>query len=361
MFLDTYPNQFKFKKGHSTDMCIYVLKEFIAFYRRRNTSVFVTFLDASKAYDKIDHWQLFNKLLNIHVPVFIISILVFWYSRQEMFIRWGNFCSTKFRVTNGVKQGGILSPTLFNVYMNNLSVSLNHSSIGGSLGGNLINHLCYADDLCLIALSSLGMQCLLNICDKYATGHKLTYNATKSFTLCFKPKHIKIGFPDFVLGKLVIPAVDKCKYLGIIVSEANCDGDLKRQMRTYYANANMLLRKFSYCFPNVKCCMFKSYCATMYCSSMWFDSTVTSMKKLKIANNNGLRRLLNLPKYNSASEMFVSLNIPSFNELLRKFVVSFKTRMIESDNSLVNGIVTSIIPLFSSIWAWWSDILDTHP
>ena len=50
----------------------------------------------------------------------------------------------------------------------------------------------------------------------------------------------------------------------------------------------------------------------MYCSSMWFDSTVTSMKKLKIAYNNGFRRLLNLPKYNSASEMFVNLNIPSF-------------------------------------------------
>ena len=286
MFLDTCPNQFGFKKGHSTDMFIYVLKEFIEFYRSRNTSVFVTFLDAAKAYDKIDHWQLFNKLLNINVPVFIISMLAFWYSRQEMFIRWGNSCSTKFRVTNGVKQGGILSPAFFNVYMNNLSVSLNHSGIGGSLGGNLINHLCYADDLCLIAFSSSGMQCLLDICDKYATDHQLTYNATKSFTLCFKPKHIKIGIPDFVLGKLVIPAVDKCKYPGIIISEANCDGDLKRQMRKYYANANMLLRKFSYCSPNVKCCIFKSYCATMYCSSMWFDSTVTSMKKLKITYNN---------------------------------------------------------------------------
>ena len=113
-------------------------------------------------------------------------------------------------------------------------------------------------------------------------------------------------------------------------------------MRKYYANANMFLRKFSYCSPDVQYCMFKSYCATMYCLSMWFDSTVTSMKKLKIAYNNGLRRLLirlplasyntlqyntiqyntilNLPKYNSASEMFVNLNIPSFNELLQKFV-----------------------------------------
>ena len=99
----------------------------------------------------------------------------------------------------------------------------------------------------------------------------------------------------------------------------------------------------------------------MYCSSMWFDSTVTSMNKLKIAYNNGLRKLLNLPKYNSASEMFVNLNIPSFGELLRKFAFKFKIRIIESDNSLVNNNVTSTIPLFSSIWAWWCDILDTHP
>ena len=64
-----------------------------------------------------------------------------------MFIRWGNTFSTKFLVTNGVKQGGILSPCFFNVYMNTLSLSLNSSGIGGSLGDNIINHLCYADDL----------------------------------------------------------------------------------------------------------------------------------------------------------------------------------------------------------------------
>ena len=91
-------------------------------------------------------------------------------------------------------------------------------------------------------------------------------------------------------------------------------------MQKYYANANMLLRKFSYCSPDVNCRMFKSYCARMYCSSIWFDSTVTSMKNLKIAYN-GLRRFLNLPKYNSASEMFVNLNILSFGGPLRKSVL----------------------------------------
>ena len=49
----------------------------IEYFKSRSTSVFVTFLDASKACDKIDHWHLFNKFLHIHVHVFIVNILVY--------------------------------------------------------------------------------------------------------------------------------------------------------------------------------------------------------------------------------------------------------------------------------------------
>ena len=56
--------------------------------------------------------------------------------------------------------------------------------------------------------------------------------------------------------------------------------------------------------------------------------------------------------------MFANLNIPSFDELLRKFVYSFMSRIQDSGNLLVNGNVKSSVPLFSKIWAWWSDILN---
>ena len=126
-FLYTSDNQFGFKSGHSTEFCIYTLQEYIEFYKGRNTTVFVTFLDASKAFDRIDHWRFFTKLIYKHVPLFVIKLLVFWYSQQQMNIRWGNTVSSSFHVTNGVKQGGIISPVLFNVYMDDLSTSLNNS------------------------------------------------------------------------------------------------------------------------------------------------------------------------------------------------------------------------------------------
>ena len=65
----------------------------------------------------------------------------------------------------------ILSLILFNAYMDDLSVSLNSSNIGGRIGNIFLNHLCYADDLCLINLSPAGMQKLLGICSKYAIDH----------------------------------------------------------------------------------------------------------------------------------------------------------------------------------------------
>ena len=72
------------------------------------------------------------------------------------------------------------------------------------------------------------------------------------------------------------------------------------------------------------------------------------------------KKLLNLPKYSNASEMFVILNILCFGEQLRKSVFNFRKRIINWDNSLVHGIVTSASPLFSKISARWSDIRNTY-
>ena len=131
------------------------------------------------------------------------------------------------------------------------------------------------------------------------------------------------------MDNLLIPNVSECKYLGSIICQKNCDMDIKRQMRKFYANVNMLLRRFSKCSSPVKCYLFKTYCSNLYCAPLWYSSTVTAMKKLKIACNNSIRRLFRLPKHhNSASEMcvHVCLNIMSFGELLRKYIYSFHLR-----------------------------------
>ena len=149
----------------------------------------------------------------------------------------------------------------------------------------------------------------------------MLYNGGKSYSLCFKPKCSTFNRPTFTLNHLNIPNVNQSKYLGIVINETNCNPDLKRQMCKLYANINMLIRKFTKCSPDVKCFLFKSYCSNLYCSILWYDCSKTALKNLRIAYNNSLRKLLGIPKYNSASEMFVCLNIPSLMSYLESMYI----------------------------------------
>uniref|UniRef100_A0A3P9H128 Reverse transcriptase domain-containing protein n=1 Tax=Oryzias latipes TaxID=8090 RepID=A0A3P9H128_ORYLA len=121
-FVKTTHNQFGFKEKLGTDMCIYALKEMIYKYRSLNSSVFLCFLDASKAFDRVNHKKLFMKLTKRGVPKCLVRILAYWYAQQTIQVKWGNQVSEPFKSTNGVRQGGILSPILFNLYLDELSL-----------------------------------------------------------------------------------------------------------------------------------------------------------------------------------------------------------------------------------------------
>ena len=97
-------------------------------------------------------------------------------------VRWGSALSDSFFITNGVRQGGILSPLLFNVYMDALSSSLSNTPIGCSIGGVMVNHIMYADDLVIISPSAKGLQRLLDICADYGQSHDILFNYGK--TVC---------------------------------------------------------------------------------------------------------------------------------------------------------------------------------
>ena len=94
--LVTSDNQFGFKREHGTDLCIYTVKSVIKYYNLHNSPVHTCFLDASKAYDRVNHWTLFKKLLDRSVHILVVRMLMFWYTRQELCIKWGAEMSSFF-------------------------------------------------------------------------------------------------------------------------------------------------------------------------------------------------------------------------------------------------------------------------
>ena len=74
-------------------------------YKSLNGGMFMCFLDASKAFDRVKHSVLFNKLTRRGIPGYIVKLLSYWYAKQTMRVRWGDCISSPFRVSNGVRHG----------------------------------------------------------------------------------------------------------------------------------------------------------------------------------------------------------------------------------------------------------------
>ena len=114
---------------------------------------YILFLDASKDFDKINHWVLFNESVNRGVLIDVIKVLCYWYQHQSMYVKWRSNLSSKFKVTN-VYVKGVSYPhfSLISVYVNKLSELMTEFSMRENLGGTTIKHMLYADDICILSL-----------------------------------------------------------------------------------------------------------------------------------------------------------------------------------------------------------------
>ena len=190
---------------------------------------------------------MFKKLILRDVPIIIVRVLCFWYRTQELCTQWSNMRSSFFNISNGVRQGGILSPKVFSVYMDDLSNILISSGVGCFLNNVCFNHVFYADDLCLMAPCAIALQELLNICHRYSITADLNFNALKSFCVAFTPKSFKLSFPKLYINTALIPNADSLKYLGFIFTSSHKDdSDMLRQMRMLqYRSASLSINPAS--------------------------------------------------------------------------------------------------------------------
>ncbi len=121
------------------------------------------------------------------------------YTSQQLWVRWITECSHTFFATNGVKQGGVISPVLFCIYMDGLLNKLSNSGVGCYMGGVFAGAFGYADDLKTLTPSVGALQKMADICVEYAAKYDVIFNAKKSMIIIYRNDRIRPPDPNIVI------------------------------------------------------------------------------------------------------------------------------------------------------------------
>ena len=183
---------------------------------KEDASLYATryLLDCSKGFDKVNHHGFFIKLIQRGVPLCSLNLLIYWYSNLTSVVKWNDIYSFSFSVDSGVRQGGVLSPHLFAIYVNELILKLRKLKVGCHVIDIFLASIVYADDICLIAPCRSSLQLLLDTCEKYGLSWCLTYNPSKSRIMQFGNDEMKSNFTMYGNS---LQCVNEYKYLGVII------------------------------------------------------------------------------------------------------------------------------------------------
>jgi Reverse transcriptase (RNA-dependent DNA polymerase)/Endonuclease/Exonuclease/phosphatase family len=267
--------QFGFKPKSSTNSCTMVLKETMSYYMHNNSPVFCSFLDATKAFDKIHYCKLFKLLIKRELPAHIVRVLVNLYTHNLVRVSWCGLLSEYFLAANGVKQGAVLSPVLFCVYIDDLLLLLSKAGVGCYIGSYFVGALAYADDIVLVAPTAAALRKLLSICEEFAREFCISFNHLKTKCLIAIPnsRRALLEYLDgciFSIDNRPIENVKSFVHLGhVITSELTDDEDISKQRANFINQVNNTVCYFRKLHSFVLHRLFRSYCTSYYGCELW--------------------------------------------------------------------------------------------
>ena len=157
-----------------------LLRETIAWNRERDSTVYVTLLDAQKAFDTVWIDGLFHKLFEHGMDRKMWRILRQSYNDFQCCVRINNVITDLFYIRKGVHQGDVMSMQLYQIYNNDLLKQLMNSGYGATIKGINVTCPAFADDISLVSLFKRGMQVMLNIAYEYSVKWRFNFNHTKT-------------------------------------------------------------------------------------------------------------------------------------------------------------------------------------
>ncbi len=154
--------QIGFRQNRSCSDHVFTLANILRNRKLMGKSTFVAYLDSERAFDRIDHDLLLYKLLKNGIYGHVYENVKIIYSESTCSVKVNEMLTDWFISKSRVKQGDTLSPTLFDISMNNIVHEVNNLNLGINIGNRKLSILLYADDIVLLSDTEEGLQTMLN-------------------------------------------------------------------------------------------------------------------------------------------------------------------------------------------------------
>jgi hypothetical protein len=344
--------QFGFSKNASCSHAVMVLKETMNFCKLKRKKLFITAIDASKAFDKVNRsllWLILFKKIGTSLTVLLMN----YYNASKAYVINKNEQSGTFKTTIGVKQGGPLSPRLFSIYIEDIEKLIDDTGIGIKIHEIVINILLYADDIVLISETKRDMQRLIDITENFGKIREIKFNPDKTNFLSVNG-HCKIKNKkyenDLALLKMdnnIIDEVVELKYLGSyinnkLMNKTHLDDRFKMAACSVNTLANNIGFNSKILTPKIKVQLYKTYIRPVLTYGL--ENLImnnSQLDKMHTMECNIIKCALNLSTRLESTDLMTSLGIERINDKIDTMIPSFFARLL--DNVYTKSYIINLI------------------
>ena len=278
-----------------------------------------------------------------------VTICFRWYAKLSATIKWQGNNSSAFRITKGTRQGSILSPYFFNIFINNLLVDLQRKHCGVSIGNLRLNCFAYADDVNLFSTSAVGLQTLIDTCHTYSQRWRFKFGITKTKCMIVG-KNILSNVPQWKLGTHEISNVKQLEILGTVFSD---DGTSKNHVDTRIRKCRQAfygLNNSGMAYPgattDVKCYLWNTICKPVLSYGLEsINLNGINIRRLETTQGNLVKQCLGLSKRSHSTQLLSSLNIHRIEDLVNRNTLSLFCRIFKVDTPL-RSLITQMVSLY---------------
>ena len=342
--------QFGFRSSRGTQFACVLFNDVRQYFYFKRSPLFTCSLDAEKCFDSIWHSALLYKLYH-KIPHEHWLVIYRWYGSLRATIRWNSQYSESFSVTKGTRQGSILSPQLFNIFIDDLLISLRDSQDQVCIGNCKVNSFAYADDITVMSTTSPGLQRLINLCADYAKQWRFRFGIKKTKCMTLFGEKLNVT-PKWFLNDQEIELSSCLEILGVDFHSSNSSSShvekrMEKCRRSFYS-----LRDSGMCYPgcasDVKSYMWNAMCQPVLLYGL--DCVAISnrnMHGLETCQGNLVKQAIGLSKRSRSTALLEALKIKKINECVKNRTACLLNRIF-SVESPVQSLTSHFMSLFLS-------------